>query len=116
MTEYSCTTAYWENVPSTHSPPKSSPPWWKRNVPSGKHPTAAFRPASHSCWRPVEQYRHLPQAGMNEQVTWSPTLTRVTEGPTASTMPAPSCPPTTGRRIGASPFWMWSSEWHRPAA
>ena len=31
-------------------------------------------------------------------------------------MPAPSCPPTTGRRIGASPFWMWSSEWHRPDA
>src|SRR5215471_4555224 len=31
-------------------------------------------------------------------------------------MPAPSCPPTTGSRIGASPFWIWSSEWHRPAA
>src|SRR5487761_1187460 len=104
MTEYSCTTAYCENVPSTHRPPKSSPPWWKRNVPSGNIPVPAFLPASHSCWRPVEQYRHLPQAGMNEQVTWSPTLTLVTEGPTASTMPAPSCPPTTGKRIGASPF------------
>src|SRR6202035_6092091 len=115
-TEYSCTTAYCENVPSTHRPPKSSPPWWKRNVPSGNIPVPAFLPASHSIWRPVEQYLHLPQAGMNEQVTWSPTATRVTAGPTASTMPAPSCPPTTGRRIGASPFWMWSSEWHRPAA
>src|ERR1700722_676890 len=31
-------------------------------------------------------------------------------------MPAPSCPPTTGSRIGASPVVMWSSEWHRPAA
>ena len=116
MTEYSCTTAYWEKVPSTHRPPKSSPPWWNRNVPSGNIPVPAFLPASHRFWRPVAQYRHLPQAGMNEQVTWSPTATRVTAGPTASTMPAPSCPPTTGRRIGASPFWMWSSEWHRPAA
>src|ERR1700749_3052062 len=31
-------------------------------------------------------------------------------------MPAPSCPPTTGSRIGASPAVMWSSEWHSPAA
>ena len=69
MTEYSCTTAYCENVPSTHRPPKSSPPWWNRNVPSGNIPVPAFLPASHNCWRPVEQYRHLPQAGMNEQVT-----------------------------------------------
>ncbi len=53
---------------------------------------------------------------MNEQTTWSPTATRVTPSPTASTMPAPSWPPTTGIRIGASPFWMWSSEWHSPAA
>src|SRR3954451_24279295 len=53
---------------------------------------------------------------MKEQTTWSPTFTRVTPGPTASTMPAPSWPPTTGKRIIASPFWMWSSEWHSPAA
>src|SRR5690242_19737855 len=31
-------------------------------------------------------------------------------------MPAPSCPPTTGIRTGASPAVMWSSEWHSPAA
>ncbi len=78
MTEYSCTTEYCEKVPSTHRPPKSSPFWWNRNVPSGNIPVPAFLPASHRFWRPVEQYRHLPQAGMNEQVTWSPTLTRVT--------------------------------------
>ena len=53
---------------------------------------------------------------MNENTTWSPTFVRVTPGPTDSTMPAPSWPPTTGIRIGASPFWMWSSEWHMPAA
>jgi hypothetical protein len=29
----------------------------------------AFFPASHKFWRPVAQYRHWPQAGMNEQVT-----------------------------------------------
>ena len=83
MTENSLTTAYSEKVPSTHSPPKSSPFWWNRNVPSGNSPVEAFLPASHRFWRPVEQYRHLPQAGMNEQTTWSPTLTRVT--------PAPDC-------------------------
>ena len=116
MTENSTTTAYSEKVPSTHSPPKSSPFWWKRNVPSGNSPVEAFLPSSHRFCRPVEQYRHLPQAGMNEQTTWSPTATRVTPSPTASTMPAPSCPPTTGNRICASPFWMWSSEWHSPAA
>src|SRR5438105_2071553 len=30
-------------------------------------------------------------------------------------MPAPSCPPTTGIRTGASPAVMRSSEWHSPA-
>ena len=67
MQENSETTAYCENVPSTHSPPKSSPPEWKRNVPSGNSPVAAFFPASQRFWRPVEQYRHEPHAGMNEQ-------------------------------------------------
>src|SRR3954468_16526241 len=116
MTEYSLTTACCEKVPSTHRPPKSSPFWWNRNVPSGNSPVEAFLPSSQRFCRPVEQYRHLPQAGMKEQTTWSPTCTLVTPGPTASTIPAPSCPPTTGKRIIASPFWMWSSEWHSPAA
>src|SRR5262249_38290977 len=116
MTENSCTTAYCENVPSTHRPPKSSPPWWNRNVPSGNIPVPAFLPALHRFWRPVAQYRHWPQAGVNEQGTWSPTATLVAASPTASTMPAPSCPPTLGTRIGASPLWVWSSEGHKPAA
>ncbi len=117
MHDHSDTTAYWEKVPSTHNPPRSSPSSsWKRNVPSANMPVPAFFPSLHRFWCPVEQYRHLPQAGMNEQTTWSPTATRVTSSPTASTTPPPSCPPTTGIRIGASPFWMWSSEWHNPAA
>src|SRR5262252_7037258 len=67
MHDHSDTTAYWENVPSTHRPPRSAPSSsWKRNVPSGKMPVPAFFPASHRYWRPVEQYRHMPQAGMKE--------------------------------------------------
>jgi hypothetical protein len=64
----------------------------------------------------VEQYRHIPQAGMKEQTTWSPTLTRVTSGPTASITPAPSCPPTIGSRPVLSPVCRCSSEWHIPDA
>src|SRR5262249_5856642 len=65
---------------------------------------------------PVEHGRQAPQAGMYEQMILAPGLTRCTSGPTDSTMPAPSCPPTTGSRMGASPVVMWSSEWHSPAA
>jgi hypothetical protein len=46
----------------------------------------------------------------------SPGCTRRTSGPTDSTTPAPSCPPTIGNRTGASPWVMWSSEWQSPAA
>ena len=55
-----------------------------------------------------------PQFGMNEQTTWSPGATRVTPGPTSSTMPAPSCPSTMGVRVIMSPVMRWRSEWHRP--
>ena len=47
ITEYSETTVYWEKVPSTHNPPKSTPSWWNRKVPSGNSPVAAFLPESH---------------------------------------------------------------------
>jgi hypothetical protein len=53
---------------------------------------------------------------MNEQTTWSPTLTRVTSGPTASITPAPSWPPTIGSRPVESPVRRCSSEWHIPDA
>ena len=53
---------------------------------------------------------------MNEQTTWSPALTRVTSGPTASITPAPSCPPTIGSRPVESPVCRCSSEWHIPEA
>ena len=67
MQENSETTVCCENVPRTHSPPKSSPFWWNRNVPSGNSPVDAFFPASHRFCLPVEQYRQEPHAGMNEQ-------------------------------------------------
>ena len=63
--DHSEMTARSENVPSTHMPPRSS--WllsWKRKVPSVRQPMAAFLPASHRFWRPVEQYRQVPQTGM----------------------------------------------------
>src|ERR1700735_391882 len=53
---------------------------------------------------------------MYEHTIRSPGLTRRTPGPTDSTTPAPSCPPTIGKRTGASPWVMWSSEWHSPDA
>lgn len=53
---------------------------------------------------------------MNEHTTWSPGRTRVTFGPTASTTPAPSCPPTIGSLLQESPVRRCSSEWHIPEA
>jgi hypothetical protein len=54
---------------------------------------------------------------MNCNTTWSPGATLLTLGPTASTIPAPSCPPAMGSFMdGMSPVAMWSSEWHNPAA
>src|SRR5215467_2288216 len=113
---HSETTAYWEKVPSVQKPPRSSSPRWKRHVPSSNMPVPALRPFTHMFECPVEHGRQAPQAGMYEQTILSPGLTRCTSGPTDSTMPAPSCPPTTGSRMGASPVVMWSSEWQRPAA
>ena len=66
------------------------------------------------CW-PVAQQRQCPQTGMNEQTTWSPSLTRVTPGPTFSMIPAPSWPSTIGSRASMSPWATCTSEWHSPA-
>src|SRR6185312_11187633 len=113
---HSDTTAYCEKVPSVQNPPMSVSPSWNRQVPSSNMPVPALRPLTHMLECPVEQGRQAPQAGMYEQTILSPGFTRCTSGPTDSTIPAPSCPPTTGSRIGASPVVMWSSEWQSPAA
>src|ERR1700759_487441 len=110
------TTAYWENVPSVQKPPMSVAPSWNRQVPSSNMPVPALSPFTHMFWCPVEHGRQAPQAGVYEQTILSPGFTRCTSGPTDSTMPAPSCPPTTGSLMGASPVVMWSSEWQSPAA
>ena len=115
--EFCETTARSAKVPSMQKPPRSAPSSsWNLNVPSASIPVIICAPQSHRFCRPVEQYRQIPQAGMNEQTTWSPTLTRVTSGPTASITPAPSCPPTMGSRPVESPVCRCSSEWHIPDA
>ena len=115
--EFCETTARSAKVPSMQNPPRSAPSSsWNLKVPSASIPVIICAPQSHRFCRPVEQYRHVPQAGMNEHTTWSPAFTRVTPGPTASITPAPSWPPTIGSRPVLSPVWMCSSEWHRPDA
>src|SRR6516225_2957964 len=116
MQECSDTTERWENVPSRHIWPKSSPSAWNRNVPSGRQLSTNSAPRSHRLVMPWAQNRQCPQVGRNEQTTWSPGLSRLTPVPTSSTTPAPSCPPTIGYRTGMSPVRRWSSEWQRPAA
>src|SRR5580692_5171332 len=109
--EFCETTARSANVPSMQNPPRSAPSSsWNLKVPSASIPVIICAPQSQRFWWPVEQYRQVPQAGMNEQTTWSPTLTRVTSGPTASITPAPSCPPTMGSRPVESPVWRCASE------
>ena len=58
---------------------------------------------------------HLPQAGMKPKTTWSPGQA-VDPGPTSSTTPAPSWPPTMGRGPNMSPVRRCSSLWHMPEA
>lgn len=53
---------------------------------------------------PAWQVGHEPQDGMNDSTTWSPGAMSSTPGPTSVTMPAPSCPPSTGKpAIGMPP-------------
>src|SRR5246127_4234707 len=104
---HSDTTAYWENVPSVQKPPMSVSPPGKRHAPSSNMPVPALSPLTHMFECPLEHGRQAPQAGMYEQTILSPGLTRCTSGPTDSTMPAPSCPPTTGSRMGGAPGGLW---------
>src|ERR1700722_7582770 len=72
-------TARSANVPSMQKPPRSAPSSsWNLKVPSASIPVIICAPQSHRFWRPVEQYRQVPQAGMNEQTT---SYTGLTRGP-----------------------------------
>lgn len=62
----------------------------------------------------ARQVSHVPHES-NDMTTWSPSATPVTPGPTASTVPEPSWPRTTGlatRSPGTRPSM---SVWHIPA-
>src|SRR5579872_3757179 len=50
----------------------------------------------HRVGHPVAHAAHLPQLASVVTTTWSPGATVVTPVPTSDTMPAPSCPITTG--------------------
>jgi hypothetical protein len=54
----------------------------------------------HSAMRPVRQNSQVPQNTERQVTTASPRFTRRTSLPTASTMPAASCPGTAGRGWG----------------
>ncbi len=89
-------------------------------------PASVIIPRSQRFWRPDAHQWQVPHEGMKETATWSPSATCVTFGPTSVTIPAPSCPPTTGNMdftpIIASTSGVWlmsplrrcSSEWHMP--
>src|SRR5689334_11328588 len=80
-------------------------------------PASANMPRSHRLPPPETHAGQRPQVGTNWATTWSPTASDRTPGPTASTTPAPSCPPISGSLpIGMSPVAAWSSEWQSPAA
>ena len=60
--------------------------------------------ASEQRWvRSRRHSSHVPHDGAHESATCWPGRTRVTPGPTASTMPAPSCPSTAGQGVVAVP-------------
>src|SRR5207245_2829945 len=60
---------HWENVPIMHIAPRSWPPLWNRNVPSGIQPSRIVAPMSQRFCCPVEQNRQKPHDGMNEHTT-----------------------------------------------
>src|ERR1700751_5364609 len=75
--DHSDSTGYWANEPTTHIPPRSSSPSWKRKVPSTRQPMAAFLPASHRFCCPVEQYRQGPPTGVEGEGHRAAALTLV---------------------------------------
>src|SRR5262249_36829620 len=72
----------------------------------------------HSQWFdiPLRHHQQLPHAGETEARTRSPTLTRRTSAPTASTWPQASWPGMVGPVTGASPLITVRSVWHMPLA
>ena len=98
------------------------PMWWMRCSPLCSRcvpsiilgPVAMWLSQTWDC--PCRQEWQRPQAGTKDSTTCWPGRTDVTPGPTASTVPAPSCPSTTGMAMGASPCIKWRSLRQMPAA
>ena len=85
------------------------------------HQRARARPASpagpQSVGRPARQALQVPQDGIMQSTTRSPGATCATPSPTASTVPAPSCPSTIGQRPSPRrPSARCRSEWQTPQA
>ena len=67
---------------------------------------------------PLRHCGQVPQKPDRHATTWSPGRTEVTSAPTASTIPAPSCPNTNGRSSGKRPLPSTTcrSLWQTPVA
>ena len=85
-------------------------------MPSGITPLPwVARTDVHRLVLPDLQNRHSPHSAVYSGITWSPGFTLVTPSPTSTTMPAPSCPSTTGNRpSGSSPERVKASVWQTP--
>ena len=59
---------------------------------------------------------HEPQKIDVQAITWSPGSTELTDDPTASTMPAGSCPGIVGSGPAIEPCMKCRSLWHTPQA
>ena len=71
----------------------------RRDVPSISVPRTPASPAGpQSVGRPARQALQAPHDGIMQSTTRSPGATCTTPSPTASTVPAPSCPSTIGQR------------------
>src|SRR5271167_1676635 len=74
---------------------------------------------AQSVSQPVVQYSQQPQVSCSQAIpTESPSLSLTTPGPTAATMPAPSCPGMNGGvgLTGQSPSAACRSVWQTPVA
>src|SRR5215475_12495638 len=76
----------------------------------------ALADTSQSCGLPITQYLHLPQVGIHEITTVSPTAMSVTPSPTSAIVPAASWPSTTGGGSGIVPLVAERSLWQTPQA
>ena len=94
--------------------PRSRPRARSRELPSGMR--WRCDPISHRAGEPEAHARQRPHAVTHASATASPTRGASTPGPTASTMPAPSCPSTIGRSYVQVPSMTWRSERQTPAA